>query len=113
MKHRLMMNDGEVYTDFIGVKMSAHTKNSGQDIGKKGMTVSVKRNPHLSGDDLDKANAKSLDSALKILKRKMIHEGVIRDIRRKEHHESKSQINRKKKEVAIRRQKIQDKNREW
>lgn len=113
MKHRLKMNDGKHYTDNTGVKMSAHNKNSGHDIGKKGMTVHVKRNNALYGEDLEKFNAKSLDSAIKTLKRRMVQEGVIRDVRRKEFYETKSQIRRKKKEVAIRKQKLEEKNKEW
>lgn len=93
--------------------MSSHFKNNGRDINKKGMTVQVKRNPNLYGEDLQKFNEKSLDSAMKILKRRMVQEGVIRDVRRKEYHETRGQIRRKKREVAVRKQIIADKTKEF
>lgn len=113
MQRLSLINDGRRIIGNTGVEMSAHYKNNGQEINKKGMTVQVKRNNILQGEDREKFNAKALDSAMKILKRRMVQEGVIRDIKRKEFYETKSQVRRKKKEVAVRKQKLADKNREW
>lgn len=79
--------------------MGAHYNGNGRDIHKRGLTVDVK--PAHSPEQAQK----NLDSALRTLKRRVVQEGLIRDMRRKEYAETKGQISRKKKQEAIRRQK--------
>ena len=79
--------------------MGVHYNGNGREIHKRGLTVDVKpaHNPEQA--------LKNLDSALRTLKRRVVQEGLIRDMRRKEYVETKGQIRRKKKQEAIRRQK--------
>lgn len=84
--------------------MGVHYNGNGRDISKRGLTVDVKpaHNPEQA--------LKNLDSALRTLKRRVVQEGLIRDMRRKEYAETKGQVRRKKRQEAIRRQ--QKKNRQ-
>lgn len=79
--------------------MGAHYNGNGRDIHKRGMTVEVKpaSNPEQA--------LRNLDSAMKTLKRRVVQEGLIRDMRRKEYAETKGQLARKKRQDAIRRAK--------
>ena len=79
--------------------MGQHYNGNGRDINKRGLAVEVKT-AHSPEQAL-----KNLDSALRTLKRRVVQEGLIRDMRRKEYVETKGQIRRKKKQEAIRRQK--------
>jgi ribosomal protein S21 len=89
-----------------------HERYAGRDIRKKGLTIEMKP---VYGDDpvrVQEIRAKAMDSALKTLKRRLVQEGVIRDMRRKEYFESKGQIGRRKMEEAklkqIKQQKLND-----
>lgn len=79
--------------------MSAH-RNLARDSGKRGLTVEVK-------PGRDEVEAKrNMEHAIKALKRRMLQEGMIRDMRGHEYAETKGQVRRKKREEAIRRQKV-------
>jgi ribosomal protein S21 len=94
--------------------MSQHDRYAGREIRKKGLSIELKP---VYGDDLDKVQdlrARSLESALKTLKRRMVQEGIVRDMRRKEYFESKGQIRRRKMQEAVLKQKKQQKlNDQW
>ena len=79
--------------------MGQHYNGNGRDIHKRGLHVEVKpaHNPEQA--------LRNLDSALKTLKRRVVQEGLIRDMRRKEFAETKGQVSRKKRQDAIRRSK--------
>ena len=79
--------------------MGRHYVGCGREIQKRGMNVEVK--PASSPEGAQKA----LESAIRTLKRRMVQEGVIRDLRNKEYAETKGQIRRKKRQDAIRREK--------
>lgn len=79
--------------------MGRHYVGNGRDIQKRGLSVDVK--PATSPEGAQKA----LESAIRTLKRRMVQEGVIKDLRRKEYAETKGQIRRKKLQDAIRRAK--------
>lgn len=79
--------------------MGAHYNGNGRDIHKRGLNVEVK--PAGTPEQA----AKNLESAMRTLKRRVVQEGLIRDMRRKEYFESNGQIRRKKRQEAIRRQK--------
>lgn len=83
--------------------MRKHFQGCGRDIHKRGMVVEVKQ--IFNVDTFDKADArmKAFDTAVKTLKRRMVQEGVIRDMRRKEYYESKGQLARKRKKEGERR----------
>lgn len=84
--------------------MGKHLPNSGRDIQKRGMTVLIK--PVYNIDNIDKASEvkqKMFDAALKTLKRRLVQEGVIRDMRRKEYYESKGEVGRRKRKEGERR----------
>jgi len=81
-----------------------HYNGNGRDINKRGMTVEVK--PAHSPEQA----SKNLDQAMRTLKRRVVQEGLVRDMRRKEYFESKGQVRRKKLQEAVRRQ--QKKNRQ-
>ena len=92
--------------------MSQHDKNAGREIRKKGLTVDFKP---VYGDDLERIQdirSRAMDSALKTLKRRLVQEGVIRDMRRKEYYESKGTIRRRRMQEAklkqIKQQKLND-----
>lgn len=83
--------------------MGKHFKNSGRDIHKKGLTVLVKPVYNENAEDAAKASARAVESAIKTLKRRMVNEGVIKDIRRNEFFVTKGQKARRKlKEAKIR-----------
>lgn len=87
--------------------MRKHFSNAGREINKRGMTVEVKQIFN-AGDFTEKmadARLKAFDTAVKTLKRRMVQEGVIRDMRRREYYESKGQIRRKKAKEGERRAK--------
>lgn len=84
--------------------MGKHYNGNGRDINKRGMTVEVK--PAHSPEQA----SKNLDQAMRTLKRRVVQEGLVRDMRRKEYFESKGQVRRKKLQEAVRRQ--QKKNRQ-
>jgi ribosomal protein S21 len=76
--------------------MSAH-KNLARDSGKRGLTVEVK-----VGRDENEAK-RNMEHAIKTLKRRLMQEGMLRDMRKHEYAETKGQVRRKKREEAIRR----------
>lgn len=77
--------------------MGRHYHGNGRDIYKRGLNVDVK--PASSPEGQQKA----LESAMRTLKRRMVQEGLVRDMRRKEYHETKGQLRRKARQDAIRR----------
>jgi ribosomal protein S21 len=79
--------------------MGVHFNGNGRDYNKRGLTVDVK--PASSPEQA----LKNLDSAMRTLKKRVVQEGLIRDMRRKEFVETKGQIRRKKRQEAIRRAK--------
>ncbi len=79
--------------------MGKHFNGNGRDIHKRGLHVEVK--PASSPESALKA----LDSAMKVLKRRVVQEGLIREMRRNEYAETKGQIRRRAKQDAIRRAK--------
>lgn len=76
--------------------MSAH-RNADKSTSKKGLTVEVR-----PGRD-EKESKANLEHAIKLLKRRVMQEGLIRDLRKNEYHETKGQIRRRKHEEAVRR----------
>ena len=84
--------------------MRKHQANVGRDIHKRGMTVVIKPIYNVEHTDkITEMQQKAFDSALKTLKRRMVQEGVIRDMRRKEYYESKGQVGRRKRKEGERR----------
>lgn len=77
--------------------MGRHFKGNGRDIHKRGLAVELK--PSYTPDQA----AKSLESALRTLKRRIVQEGMVRDMRKHEYFESKGQLRRKARQEAIRR----------
>lgn len=93
--------------------MSKHIKGPYRELNKKGMTVTLKP---VYGDDPEKVaanRAKSLDTAIRLLSRLVMQEGMTRDSKRKEFHETKGQIRRRKRDVAIRRERKNREKSEW
>ena len=78
--------------------MSVHYRGNGREINKRGLCVEVKFAA------TQEQAIKNMDAAIKALKRKVVQEGVIRDIKKKEYYESKGQLKRKKRAEAIKRQ---------
>jgi small subunit ribosomal protein S21 len=78
--------------------MSVHIRGNGREIGKRGLCVEVKYS------STPAEATRNMDAAIRSLKRKVVQEGVIRDIRKKEFYETKSQLRRKKNRDAIKRQ---------
>lgn len=76
--------------------MSNH-RNSDRTLGKRGLTVDVR-----AGRDEKEAKS-NLEHALKTLKRRLLQEGLVKDIRKNEFHETKGQIKRRKRNEAVRR----------
>lgn len=76
--------------------MSAH-KNTDKTLSKKGLTVEVRQ-----GRDEKEAKA-NLEHAIKLLKRRVMQEGLIKDLRKNEFAETKGQIRRRKHKEAVRR----------
>lgn len=93
--------------------MTVHNKNCGREIRKSGMVVNIRTPNHLSPEQRAEYQAREVDSAIKSLKRKMMTEGVIKDIRKKEYHKTRGQIRREKRKVAIRKQRAADLKRDW
>ncbi|AXH72842.1 MAG: 30S ribosomal protein S21 [Caudoviricetes sp.] len=89
--------------------MTAHKANNARDFNKKGTSVNIRKNYKDDG----KLDEKGLEVAIRSLKKIMRQEGVIRDVRRKEHYESKGTIRRRKREVAVRKQQLAEKNKEY
>ena len=83
--------------------MRKHFQGCGRDIHKRGMTVEIKQIYSFDPAEKSEARAKAFDTAVKTLKRRMVQEGIIRDMRRKEYYESKGQIARKRKKEGERR----------
>lgn len=83
--------------------MGRHYSGNGREIRKRGLTVEVK----LTGSP--EGNQKAFESAIRTLKRRMVQEGVIRDLRSREYYESKGEIRRRKRQEAIRREKKRNK----
>jgi ribosomal protein S21 len=77
--------------------MSRHDKFAGRDVHKRGMTIEVKQG---GGPE---AQARNMENAIKNLKRRMLQEGVIRDLRAHEYFESKGTKKRKALQEAVRR----------
>lgn len=78
--------------------MGHHHINNGRDINKRGLAVDVKPANH------PEAQAKAVEQAIRTLKRRMIQEGVIRDMRKHEYAETKGQKRRKALAEAVRRE---------
>lgn len=76
--------------------MSAH-KNSEKSSGKRGLTVEVR-----AGRD-EKESKANLEHALKLLKRRLMTEGLVKDLRKNEYAETKGQVRRRKHKEAVRR----------
>ena len=76
--------------------MSAH-KNSERAANKKGLTVEVR-----PGRD-EKEAKNNLEHAIKLLKRRTMQEGLIKDLRKNEFAETKGQVRRRKHKEAVRR----------
>lgn len=93
--------------------MSVHNKNSGREIRKSGMVVNIRTPNHLHGEDRAEFQAREVDNAIKALKRKMMTEGVIKDIRKKEYYKSRGEIRREKRKAAVRKQRANDAKRDW
>lgn len=77
--------------------MSAHKNADRNSTSKKGLTIEVRQ-----GRD-DRENKANLEHAIKHLKRRVMQEGLIKDLRRHEFAETKGQIRRRKQKEAIRR----------
>ncbi|AUZ95452.1 hypothetical protein FDI40_gp713 [Agrobacterium phage Atu_ph07] len=77
--------------------MSAHSY--GDRLNKKGLTVPVRL---ANNENEAKSN---LEKAIKALKRRVSSEGLVKDLRQNEYHETKGQIRRKKRNEAVRRNK--------
>jgi ribosomal protein S21 len=76
--------------------MSAH-RNTDKSSFKKGLKVDVR-----VGRDADEA-MRNLEHALKTLKRRVMQEGLIKDLRKNEYYETKGQKARRRHKEAIRR----------
>ena len=76
--------------------MSAH-KNSERSVNKRGLTVEVR-----AGRD-EKEAKQNLEHAMKLLKRRIMQEGLIKDLRKNEFAETKGQVRRRKQKEAVRR----------
>ncbi len=85
--------------------MRKHYPGNGREFHKRGMTVDVKQIYNADPSEKSDARAKAFDTAIRTLKRRMVQEGVIRDLRRKEYYESKGQIDRKRRKEGERRTK--------
>lgn len=75
--------------------MSQHQK--GISHNKKGLTVNVRQ----GNNEIENKN--NLEHALKQLKRRLLQEGMNRELRATEFHETKGQVCRRKNKEAIRR----------
>ncbi len=78
--------------------MGQHHTNNGRDINKRGLSVDVKPANH------PEAQAKAMEQAIRTLKRRMIQEGMIRDMRKHEYVETKGELRRKALAEAKRRE---------
>jgi ribosomal protein S21 len=67
----------------------AHVKNNGKEVHKRGMSVDVK--PGHTPDQ----QARNMENAIKTLKRRMMQEGVLKELRAREYFESKGIKKRK------------------
>jgi ribosomal protein S21 len=85
--------------------MRKHLPGNGREFHKRGMCVEIKHIFNVDVFDKSDARMKAFDTAVKTLKRRMVQEGVIRDMRRKEYYESKGQVTRKRKKEGERRAK--------
>lgn len=93
--------------------MSKHDKNSGQAVRKKGLTVEI-RPIFGTGRDAEKARSSAFEQALRTLKRRIIQEGLIRDMRKHEYHETAGQKRRRKFAEAVNRQRLKTReSRDW
>lgn len=93
--------------------MSNHAKGPFKELNKKGLTVTLKP---VYGDDFEKVSenrAKALESAIRVLKKRMLQEGMVRDMRRKEFYESKGTIRRRRKDEAVRRERKNREKSDW
>jgi ribosomal protein S21 len=77
--------------------MSRHFINNGKDVGKRGLAIEVK--PSHNPD----AQARNVENAIKNLKRRMIQEGIVKELRAREYFESKGTRSRKALQEAKRR----------
>lgn len=93
--------------------MSQHPKGPSSAIKKRGLTVTVKRYHSYDAEQARDNDAKSVESAIRAMKRLSNQEGVIKDVRRKEFHETRGQIRRRKRGEAIRRERKNRLTREW
>jgi small subunit ribosomal protein S21 len=71
--------------------MSRHENACARELGKRGLTVEVKDG--------------NIGSAIKLLKRRCLQEGMVKDLRRLDYYESPGTERRRKKGEAIRRNK--------
>lgn len=67
----------------------AHMKNNGKDVHKRGMSVDVKPG------HTPEQQARNVENAIKTLKRRMMQEGILKELRAREYFESKGTKRRK------------------
>ena len=77
--------------------MGKHFKAKDSGLRKRGLTIEVR-----PGRD-DKEAKSNLEHAIKTMKRRLLQEGMTRDVRRKEYFESKGELRRKAVKEAQRR----------
>lgn len=93
--------------------MSAHSKGYGREIRKSGMTVNIRTPHNLTPEQKYDFQAREIEYAIKALKKKMMSEGMIKDIKRQEYHKTRGQIKREKRKVAVRKQRAMDAKKEY
>ena len=71
-----------------------HFKDGGSTIGKSGLRVDIKGDP---------TDPKNMEQAIKTLKRKVMQEGMIKDMRRIEYYEKGSERSRREFSEAVKR----------
>ena len=92
-----------------------HYYGCGKDIGKRGLTVEVKQ-VYNNVDSFEKAaelRLKNLDNAIRTLKRTLMQEGVVKEMRDREFYMSKGQKRRKAKKEGIARAMKARRQSEW
>lgn len=80
-----------------------HMPGMGENIHLNGLTVKVK--PPRSTDPIKRKQeeSKNVDNAIRALKRAIQNEGLIKEMRRTEYHETKGQKRRRRKAESTRR----------
>lgn len=67
----------------------AHKNNNGKDVHKRGMSVDVKPG------HTPEQQARNVENAIKTLKRRVMQEGILKELRAREYFESKGTKKRK------------------